>query len=198
MRKGIKYTLGFLVILLLCFLGTAISIRNYSKNYFDNESDVAIVLGAGTSNGELSKVFEERVLHGINLLNKNKIKKLIFTGDYGVGESISDAKVAMNYALDKGVSKDNILIEEESTITFFNIKKAKDIMEENKLSTALIVSDPYHMKRSMHMCDLLGVDALPSPTPTTMYRSRGTKFDFLMKESWNYWGYILVGQHRDF
>jgi uncharacterized SAM-binding protein YcdF (DUF218 family) len=177
-RKVFKYLLGFVLVLLLCLVGTAISIRNYSKKFFDEKSDVAIVLGAGTSNGALSKVYEERVLHAINLLYDSKVDKIIFTGGYGENESISDATAAMDYALKKGISKNKLLIEEKSTITFFNIKNSKDIMVKENLSSALVVSDPYHIKRSMHMCDLIGIKALPSPTPTTMYRSRKTKFGF--------------------
>lgn len=197
-KKVVKYTLVCILFLLFCFVSTAVSIRNYSKNYFDKKSDVAIVLGAGTKNGELSRVYQERVLHAINLLKSKKVGKIIFTGGYGIGENISDAKVAMNYALKKGVDAKDIFIEEESTITFFNIKNAKDIMVKNKLSSSLLISDPYHMKRSMHMSRKFELNALPSPTPTTMYRSRKTKFDFLIKESLNYWGYILVGQFRKY
>ena len=195
-KKKFRILLGFLGLVLMCFVYTAISIRFYSKRYFEKESDVAVVLGAGTSHGKLSPVYEERVQHAIYLLQERKVKKILFTGGYGEGESLSDAEVAARYASNAGIHEDQILIEEESTITFFNLLNARSLMVQNGLKNALFVSDPYHMKRSMHMCEKIGIDALPSPTPTTMYRSRKTKFQFLVKEAWNYWGYILVGQHR--
>lgn len=195
-RNWRRYLFLVLAGLLICFIITAISIRLYSKRYFETQSDAAIVLGAGTANGKISMVFEERILHAITLLKKDKVKVLIFTGGYGKGQTISDSKAAKNYAISKGVPENKILIEEKSTITFYNIKNAKVLMKQNDLKTALIVSDPYHMKRSMDMCERIGLNALPSPTPTTMYKSRNTKFSFLVNETFNYWGYLLVGRHR--
>ncbi|MEM6298634.1 MAG: YdcF family protein, partial [Bacteroidota bacterium] len=191
MKKRLRLLAITLLSLLLLFVGTAISIRQYSKRFSTSQSDVAIVLGAGTSNGKLSPVYAQRVNHALDLLSAGKVDKVIFTGGFGEGERISDAEAAAAYAIEKGFSEDQILIEEESTITFYNIKNAKALMKDHDLKNALIVSDPYHMKRAMHMCQKIGIKALSSPTPTTMYRSRKTKFDFLVKETINYWAYIL-------
>jgi len=200
MKKGKKtkhLVAGLLGLLLLCFTYHAVKIRYYSKNFFETKSDVALVLGAGTNNGKLSPVYQERVLHAIHLLKQHKVDRIIFTGGLGEGQSISDAQVAANFAVQQGIHPNKILTEEASTITFANVQNARKIMQSNGLETALLVSDPYHMKRSMDMCQLMEIAALPSPTPTTMYRSRKTKFNFLVKETINYWGYLLVGQHRD-
>lgn len=191
-----RYFQLFLLLLLLWFGYNAISIRYYSKHFYDRPSDVAIVLGAGTNDGKLSRVYEERVLHAINLLKAEKVRKIIFTGGFGEGQALSDSQAAKAYALQHDVSAEQILIEETSTITFENIYYAKKIMEENDFSTALIISDPYHMKRSMAMCDVIGVEALPSPTPTSMYQSRKVKFKFLMKEALNYFVFQVYGQFR--
>ncbi|MGB1248542.1 MAG: hypothetical protein ACPG4Z_06620, partial [Chitinophagales bacterium] len=64
------------------------------------------------------------------------------------------------------------------------------------LETALIVSDPYHMKRSIAMCNKMEMNALSSPTPTTMYRSYKTKFPFLIEQTWFYCLFLLFGQFR--
>ncbi len=71
-RRIIKYLCIALSLMFLCFIYTAYEIRLYSKIYYDTPSDVAIVLGAGTSGGKLSNVYKERVLHAINLLKKQQ------------------------------------------------------------------------------------------------------------------------------
>jgi len=187
---------GFLALLLIWFISNALIIRFYAKNFSDTTSDVAIVLGAGSANGKLSKVFEERVRHAITLLKEQKVKKIIFTGGFGEGQQISDSQAAANYAIKKGVRKNQILIEEASTITFYNVVNAHELMEQHNLHSALIISDPYHMKRAMEMCQKVGIQAQSSPTPTSMYRSRKTKFEFLVKETFNYCIYQLYGQFR--
>lgn len=193
-RKKIKYLIaGVLAILILLFFYTALLIRNYGKEYFDTPADVAIVLGAGTSEGKISYVFEQRIMHAIDLYKHNKVSMIIFTGGYGKGQTLSDSRAAKNFAVQKGMPEDRILIEESSTITYSNVKNAKKVMDKNHLQTALLVSDPYHMKRAMDMCKKINIKALPSPTPTTMYRSNGKKFLFLLKETANYWGFLLIG-----
>ena len=193
-KKRIYKSLPLFV--LLWFVYNAADIRYYSKHFFENKSDVAIVLGAGTASGKLSHVYEQRVLHAIDLLKREKVKKILFTGGYGEGQKMSDSRAAANYAMLKGVQERQILMEEKSTITFHNIEEAKKVMEINDLKTALVISDPYHMKRSMKMCEKVGIKALPSPTPTTMYRSRKTKFNFLLQETFNYCTYQLYGRFR--
>ncbi|GLB52584.1 hypothetical protein NBRC110019_16240 [Neptunitalea chrysea] len=184
------------IAILVAFMSTAMAIERYAKEYYDTPSDVALVLGAGTSKGKISYVFEQRILHAVKLYKNNSVKYIIFTGGYGEGQTISDSKAAKNFVISKGVPAKNILIEESSTITFSNIKNARKVMDETGLSSALLVSDPYHMKRAMAMCNQMNIKALPSPTPTSMYRSSSKKFEFLMKETINYWGYLTLGRFR--
>ena len=76
------------------------------------------------------------------------------------------------------------------------MKFAKEIMKEHSLDTAIIVSDPLHMKRAMLMAADYGVNAHSSPTPTTMYRSWKTKASFLAREVFFYIGYSIVRVFR--
>ena len=63
---------------------------------------------------------------------------------------------------------------------------ADSIMKAKGFENALIVSDPYHMKRSMGMADKIGIMAKPSPTQTSMYKSWTTKFPSLIYETFYY------------
>ncbi|MBQ3519266.1 MAG: YdcF family protein [Clostridia bacterium] len=178
------------VILFLTF--TAVSIVNYGKNDHKTQADVAIVLGAAASDEGVSPVFRERINHGIWLYENEFVDYLIFTGGMGEGNAKSDALIAKEYALSQGVPADVILIEEKSTITEENLENAKEIMDENGLRTAIIVSDPLHMKRAMLMAKDYGIDGYSSPTPTTMYRSIKAQFPFLVREEFFYIGYCIV------
>jgi|694.fasta_scaffold26711_4 uncharacterized SAM-binding protein YcdF (DUF218 family) len=196
MNKKKKFLLVFISILIAWYLYTMLEVRFYSKKYYETKSDVAIVLGAGTHDSILSPVFKERLEHSINLFNKKVVSNIILTGGYGDGQKISDSKVAMNYLVSKDIPISKILIEEKSTITFTNIINANKLMEDHQLKTALIISDPYHMKRSIEMCKKVGMTALPSPTPTTMYQRRKTKADFLIKETMNFCLFKLFERYR--
>ncbi len=183
-------------LILLCAIITAVSIAQYSKLDEKAHCDVAIVLGAATLNGEVSPVYRERINHGIWLYENGYVDYLILTGGVGKVNEKSDAYVAKQYAIDKGVPEQVILIEEKSTITEENLEYAKEIMDAFSMDTAIIVSDPLHMKRAMLMASDYGIDAYSSPTPTTMYKSAKTQIPFLAREVFFYIGYLIVRVFR--
>lgn len=184
---------GVVILLLIAFaLVIAISIWNYGKVDEKAPADVAIVLGAAISDGEVSPVYRERINHAITLYEEGTVDFIILTGGFGEGSYKSDSQVAKEYALSQDVPEERILIEEKSTITEENLGFSKEIMEENDLETAIIVSDPLHMKRAMLMAKDYNINALSSPTTTSMYKSLKTKIPFLLREEFFYVGYCVV------
>lgn len=189
---------GALILFLSIVIASAIavSIWNYGKIDEKAPSDVAIVLGAAILDGEVSPVYRERINHAIYLYENGYVDYIILTGGFGEGSYKSDSAVAKEYALSQGIPEEKILIEEKSTITEENLEFSKEVMDENRLSTAIIVSDPLHMKRSMLMAEDYKINALSSPTTTSMYKSLKTKIPFLLREEFFYVGYCVVRPFR--
>lgn len=194
LKKSIILTaLLCVVAILISYIAfTAADICNYGKIDEKQPADAAIILGAGTSDGEVSPVYKERINHGIWLYSNNYVKYIILTGGVGDGNTVSDAFTAKQYALSQGVPESAILIEEKSTITEENLEFSKQIMNDCSLKTAIIVSDPLHMKRAMLMAKDYKIDAYSSPTPTTRYETAKTKLPFLARELFFYTGYRIV------
>jgi uncharacterized SAM-binding protein YcdF (DUF218 family) len=67
-------------------------------------------------------------------------------------------------------------------------------MKQQELRTAFVVSDPLHMRRALVMAHGLNIDARPSPTPTTRYRSLRSKAGFLLRELYFMHHYWLFGR----
>ena len=195
-KKRILTQRSLILVLLLTvltyFLTTAIRIVSYGKIDEKCPCDVAIVLGAGTIHGEVSPVFRERIHHAVWLYEQGYVTKIILTGGVGRGNTEADSAIGERYAIACGVAEADILIEELSTITEENLFYAKALMDEHGINTAILVSDPLHMKRAMLMAEDYGIDAVSSPTPTTMYRSLKTKLPFLAREEFFYIGYQIV------
>lgn len=186
---------AFLVALagLLTVLGVmALSIHLYSRRCVEKPADVAIVLGARVWGDKPSPVFRERINQGIDLHQRGIVKRILFTGGLGTSERLAEAEAACQYALSKGVPPGAILLETESRTTFENMVYSRRVMDENNLETALIVSDPIHMRRAMLMAHRLGLNAHPHPTQTTRYISRRKKLRFLWKETLSLLMYIWL------
>ena len=198
MMKSIKCKILIVSIAVILFLSiiflvsVAIGIWNYGKEDEKAPSDVAIVLGASIWEDGVSPVYRERINHAITLYEDGFVDCIILTGGFGEGSYKSDSQVAKEYALSHGIPEERLLIEEKSTITEENLEFSKEVMEENDLETAIIVSDPLHMKRAMLMAKDYNITALSSPTTTSMYKSLKTKIPFLLREEFFYVGYCIV------
>lgn len=188
-RRIKRIFMGVILIAVVYVIITTVSICTYSKKDEKCNADVAIILGAGATDEEVSAVYRERINHGIWLYENGYVDAILVTGGIGEGNQESDAKIARQYLMQQGISKEIIYTEDESTITQENIKNAKEIMKEHSFETAIIVSDPLHMKRAMLMASDYGIEAYSSPTPTSMYRSWRTKLPFLLREEFFYIGY---------
>lgn len=178
----------------LWLAGLAIAIWTYGGTDHAVKSDCAIVLGAAAYGAKPSPVFEERIRHGITLYRRGLVSKLIFTGGFGDGASHAEGEVGAAYAVREGVPLVDVFMEVKSRTTVENLKEAKTIMQAQKLDTAILVSDPLHLRRALWMARNLGIEAVTSPTPTTRYRSWKTRLRFLRREL-HYWHvYLFTGE----
>lgn len=193
-QKRIKrIVLGLITAVVLWCGFVAVTIWRYGSRDDAAKSDCIIVLGAAIEGENPSPVFAERIRHGIQLYEKGYATKLIFTGGCGDGQKYSESGIAAFVAMQRGVPASDIHTEEKSRTTKQNFSEAVRIMKAHNLKSAIIVSDPLHMKRSMMMADDLGISAVSSPTPTTRYRSLRTKLGFLVRELYFVHHYVFAG-----
>lgn len=192
-----KFFLVFTVLLTAYLLYLTLTIYLFSRVNQMIPADAAIVLGASVWNNEPSPVFRERINHSIWLYKNGYVNYIIFTGGFG-GNTYSDSYIAFLYAIANGVPAQVIFIEEKSTITQENISYALQLLQANNLTTAILVSDPLHMRRAMTMAQDYGLMAYSSPTPTTKYQTLRTQLPFLAREVFFYAGYRITRHFLDF
>ncbi len=184
MKISIKRILIVIGILFWSYFAiNAYKIYSFSSEYSEEKSDVIIVLGTAIENEKPSSVFKERINHGIYLYNKGVAKKLMFTGGLGKGQIQTESAVAKKYALSKGIPSEAIILEEKSRSTYENFMFTKLLMDSLGLNTALIVSDPFHMKRAMTFANYFKMDCKPSPTKTSEFNSFAPKAMSLFYET---------------
>jgi uncharacterized SAM-binding protein YcdF (DUF218 family) len=188
--RALKVVLGLFTILLAIGIGIGIRIVNYGSTIASGRYDCAIVLGAEVNGSTPSPVFQARIDHGIALYRAGIVRHLIFTGGVGDRAQIAESVAARNVALASGIPDRAISIETVSRTTLENLIASRQIMHDRQLTTAIVVSDPLHLRRSCDLASGLGISVTPSGTPSTRYVSLSTKLPFLLREIYftvRYW-----------
>jgi uncharacterized SAM-binding protein YcdF (DUF218 family) len=186
---------GILTLVVALWLGAVAGwIVAFGETDHSRRSDCAIVLGAAAYGSKPSPVFAERINHAVALYQSGTVKFLLFTGGSVIEADQSESAVARSHAIAAGVPADAIFIESQSRTTAQNLAQAKGVMKEHGLKTAVIVSDPLHLKRAASMAADLGIDAVTSPTPTSRYRTWKVKAGFLIREVFYLHGYWITGK----
>ena len=124
--------------------------------------DVIVVLGAAIwKDGRPSPALRRRVLHAVALMKQNKANYLLVTGGLGKYPP-TEGKMMKNLAINGGIPQNKIVAEEKGTSTFKSAIECIKIMRKRNWLNAIIVSDPYHLFRSVFVFRCFGINAVGS------------------------------------
>jgi uncharacterized SAM-binding protein YcdF (DUF218 family) len=194
LKRILLWSAGLVIGLpLVVGLALGADILSYARQSDPAPADAAIVLGAAVYDAEPTPVFEERLRHAVSLYTSGQVRWLVMTGGHGPGDSLAESEAGRGWAVANGVPADAILVETQSRTTEENFTEALPLLAANGIGRVLVVSDPLHMRRAMRMAEKLGLDAHPSPTPTSRYQSLGTQIPMLAREIYFTAVYWLTG-----
>lgn len=186
--------LGLFTICLVYGIWQTASINRYGFRDDGRTADCAIVLGGAAWHDKPSPVFKERLNHAIALYEEGRVKALVLTGGKGTGAEFSEGEVAHDYCLKRGIPPHALFTEENSRTTVENLVEAKTVLDEQNFKSALIVSDPWHLKRGVLIARRKGIDASQSGTRTSKFESTKARSNFVMRELYLYHVFLLIGK----
>ena len=137
------------------------------------QDQVAIVFGAGLwRDGTPSPVLRDRVATAADLYLSGKVEKLLMSGD---NTSIHhDEPGAMrDYALGLGVPDEDIVLDYAGRRTYDTCYRAREIFN---ISSAILVTQAFHLPRALYTCNMLGVKAVGVPADLRQYRGSSLAF----------------------
>ena len=117
-----------------------------------------LVLGSQTRGTRLSPVLQDRVEAGISLMQRQKGKKLLLSGDHG--QIYYDEVNAMRLfvlANAPDIQEEDIFMDHAGFNTWDSMYRARDVFEVTDL---LIVTQKFHISRAVCMARSLGLDAV--------------------------------------
>jgi uncharacterized SAM-binding protein YcdF (DUF218 family) len=158
-------------------------------------ADAAIVLGAAVWAGSPSPVLTARLAHALELFQKKQVNFIIVTGGTGTGDNLSEAEAGAQYLIENGVPASNIVLERDGRSTLQSLQAAAQLAAPLRLKRVLLVSDPFHMLRSLKMAHDLGFEAFASPTQTSPISTRPREeWLYMVREAIAYTSYVFGGQ----
>jgi len=159
------------------------------------QSGAAIVLGAAQWNGDPSPVLRARLDHALDLYRRGLVSRIILTGGVGRGDKLSEAAAGKQYLIEQRLPAEALLLDERSTTTWENLQNAAALARANGINSVLLVSDPFHMLRSLKMARDLGLAAYGSPTRTSPISVNwAEEARYIVRESWAYLVYLVARQ----
>lgn len=189
-----KIFLSLLMLALLALAAVAWEIARFGDNTYEGPADVAVVLGAAAWGNRPSPVYRERINQAIQLYREGKVRWIIFTGGTPEPGYPSEAEVGRKFSLKQGIPAEAMLLDTQSRSTWQNLEQARLLMATAKLDTALLVSDPLHMRRAIAMATDIGMQAKPAPTTSSRFKTWQSLGRFLWRETWLYLAYVMF--HR--
>lgn len=117
--------------------------------------DCIIVLGASVQNNEKpSLMLQDRLDRGIELYFAGCAPKLLMSGDHG-SMYYNEVAVMKSYAVAAGVPSEDIFMDHAGFSTYESMYRAKNIFKAKKI---VIVTQEYHLYRSLYVAKKLGLD----------------------------------------
>lgn len=167
MNKRIYIILIILAVLILIGSGIIFGINAYVKisskdrimeidNVKEDNYDAILVLGAGLWDGKPSPILKDRLKVAIDLYKKGIAKKIIMSGDHR-SDDYDEVNVMKEYAINEGVLSSDIFMDHLGISTYDSVYRAKEIFLASKI---IIVTQEFHLYRSLYLADKMGIDAI--------------------------------------
>ncbi len=152
-------------LVLVYLAGTFVDVWLASRQHYEGTADAVVVLGAAQYNGVPSPVLRARLDHAVELYREGRVDLIVVTGGRQEGDVTTEAKAGYDYLrLTADVPDEDLLLEVDGASTYESLRATARFLAQRDVNTVILVTDPYHAKRSLLVADEVGLDAEVSPT----------------------------------
>ncbi|MGW6725779.1 YdcF family protein [Nocardia sp. NPDC055029] len=190
---------GAVLMAVVLVAGTAVRVWQVARIDDYTNADAIVVLGAAQYSGTPSSVFEARLYQAWRLYEAGVAPRVITVGGKQDGDLYTEAASGKWYLEDKGVPSADILAVETGSDTLRSVEAVATEMESRGMSSAVLVSDPWHSLRTRTMARDAGLAAWTAPTRTgpAVY-TRESQFHGIARETGALLWYQLTHFSADF
>lgn len=155
---------GFIATLMAVYLSLFAWLNGMGARQSPRPADVIIVLGTRAhADGQPGTSLKGRLDTALTLYRSGRAGLIATTG--GRGESgVIESVVSRDYLVARGVPPQAIIGETLSHTTWENFLFIEPELQAQGVTSCLIVTDPFHMERSLAIAHELGLSAYPAPS----------------------------------
>ena len=154
-------------------------------------ADAIVVLGTQEYSGWPSRPFGARLDHALSLYEEGLAPLVIVAGGDPEGDSYTEAAAGVRYLKHQGLPSEALLTVGGNN-TYENLREVKALAEREGLDSVLVVSERFHMLRSLIMAEDLEIQAYRSPTNTSPRdHNPALRFYYTLREVAAYTAYVL-------
>lgn len=175
-KAALSGAAGLLAVVGLANLYVVLSVDGDSTSEIADvpHSEVAIVPGAYVEpSGKMSTMLADRVRGALELWRAGKVDRILVSGDHG--SWVYDEPDTMHKALVRDGVPPRVIFEDHAGFdTWATMVRAKGIF---RVSSAVVVTQGFHMPRALYLADQAGLDASGFVTDFHGYGAQGAKSD---------------------
>jgi uncharacterized SAM-binding protein YcdF (DUF218 family) len=152
-----------LAVALVLVIITATRVVMVGRDDERRASDAIVVLGAAQFDGEPGPFLTARLEHAKVLYDDGVAPRIITTGGALEGDRFTEAEAGVAWLADHGVPEDDVVAVRSGSDTLSTMTDVAPVMKDAGWTSAVVVTDPAHILRSVSMLGDQGIDAFGSP-----------------------------------
>lgn len=169
----------------------ALQVRTVGEHDDTRPADAIVVLGTHEYSGWPSRAFSARLNHARSLYEEGLAPMVIVAGGDPEGDSYTEAAAGVRYLEHQGLPPD-ALLPVGGDNTYESLREVKALTKREGLETVLLVSERFHMFRSLVMADDLEIQAYASPASTSpTAHNPASRCYYTLREVAAYTAYVL-------
>jgi uncharacterized SAM-binding protein YcdF (DUF218 family) len=139
-------------------------------------------------------VFAGRLDHAALLYSQARADRVLVLGGSQPGDRFTEAEAGASYLVDHGVPEESVVLVPTGHTTLESLRAAARVMHRSSLSSAFLVSDPWHNARVERMAEDLGIEGHASATWHSAAVSQETRLGGYVRETFAYLYYRVFGR----
>ena len=159
----------FIILVIICIvmICAAMGVSEYVKRSVSDrmlspeaaaelrDIDCIIVLGCRVNGDTPSPMLSDRLTRGVELYDMGAAPKLLMSGDHG-RTNYDEVNAMKQFAIDRGVPSEDVFMDHAGFSTYETMYRAKEVFAAKRV---LIVTQSYHLYRSVYIAEKLGLEA---------------------------------------